>query len=257
MTIPVAGSVAVFGLLIGSFLNVVIHRVPAGESIVSPGSRCPRCGVGLRARDNVPVVSWLLLRRRCRSCAEPISARYPAVELLTALVFGLTTARFGRDPVLSAFLLLGGALIALAAIDLELRILPKRIVWPVFGSGLVLLSVAAFVDQELGNVLTALGGAAAAFAVFFVIHFISPRGMGFGDVRLAALIGLFLGWLGWGHVALGLFGGFLLGSIAGVAALMAGRSRKSALPFGPFMAAGALLTVWLGDPVLHWYLGAF
>jgi len=246
-----------FGLLIGSFLNVVIHRVPAGESIVSPGSRCPRCGVGLRARDNVPVISWLLLRRRCHSCAEPISGRYPAVELLTGVVFGITAARFGVDPVVPAFLLFGAALVAVAAIDLELRIIPKRIVWPVFAAGALMIAAAAWWDRDPGRILLALGGAVAAFAVFFVIHFISPRGMGFGDVRLAALVGLFLGWLGWGHVALGLFGGFLLGSIAGVAALMAGRSRKSALPFGPFMAAGALLAVWVGEPILRWYLGAF
>lgn len=250
-------AVGLLGLLIGSFLNVVIHRVPAGVSIVKPGSRCPSCEEALRARDNVPVLSWVALRGRCRSCAAPISPRYPAIELLTGLLFAITSVRFGLQPVLPAFLAFASALVAISAIDLELRIIPKSIVWPVLAAGIALMGVAAVLDGDRDRLLTALGGAAAGFAVFLLIHLISPRGMGFGDVRLAALIGLFLGWLGWGHVALGLFGGFLLGSIAGIGAIAAGRSRKSALPFGPFMASGALLTVWFGDPVLGWYLGGF
>lgn len=252
---PLAFAAFLIGLVFGSFLNVVIHRVPAGESIVSPASRCPRCHSKLRPRDNIPVLSWLVLRGRCRSCREPIAFRYPAVELLTASVFALSALRIGFDPALPAFLVFSAALIAVAVIDLETRTIPKRIVWPTTAAGALLLTGAALIEGDPTRVLLATAGALAAFFAFFLIHLVSPRGLGFGDVRLSALLGLFLGWLGWGYVALGLFAGFLLGSLAGVIALLRGSSRKSALPFGPFMAVGALLTIWFGGPLIRWYLG--
>jgi len=244
------------GLLIGSFLNVVIHRVPAGESIVRPASRCPRCNTEIAVRDNIPVLSWALLRGRCRHCALPISIRYPAIEALTALAFAGTAVRFGLSIEGAAFSVLFAALIAVAAIDIELRLVPKRIVWPTFGVGLGLISAAALMDAEPRRLIEAVGGAVGAFAVLFFIHLISPQGMGFGDVRLAALLGLFLGWLSPAHVGLGLFAGFLAGGVAGVVALALGRSRKSALPFAPFLAAGTVFAVLFGRPILDWYLPA-
>lgn len=250
--LPVA--LGLLGLIVGSFLNVVVHRVPRGESIVRPSSRCPGCQAEIAPRDNIPVLSWLLLRGRCRHCSQPISPRYPAIELATGVLFALAAVRFGPSVELAAFAALFASLVAVTAIDLELRLVPKRIVWPTFGTGLVLLAVAAAVLGEPRRLADAALGAAGAFAVLFLIHLISPRGMGFGDVRLAALLGLFLGWLGPAHVGLGLFAGFVAGGLAGILALALGRSRKSALPFAPFLAAGTVLAVLLGRPILDWYL---
>lgn len=246
---------ALVGLVIGSFLNVVIHRVPRQLSIVRPGSRCPGCEEEIAPRDNVPVISWLVLRGRCRHCAAPISARYPLIELATGLLFGLAAVRFGASIELGAFALLFAALVAVTAIDIELRLIPKRIVWFAFGVGVVVFAAHAAVNGDLKRFAEAIGGAAAAFGLLFVIHLISPRGMGFGDVRLAALLGLFLGWLGPAHVGLGLFSGFVSGGLAGIAALALGRSRRSALPFAPFLAFGTVLAVLAGRPILDWYLG--
>ena len=242
------------GLVVGSFLNVVIHRVPRHESVVRPRSRCPECAVEIEPRDNIPVLSWLWLRGRCRHCSEPIAARYPLIELATAMLFALAALRFGLAVELAAYAVLFAALVAITAIDIELKLVPKRIVWPTFGAGVVLLSAASVLQSEPRRLLDGAGGAVVAFAVLFVIHFISPRGMGFGDVRLAALLGLFLGWIGPAHVGLGLFAGFVAGGVSGIAALATGRSRKSALPFAPFLAFGTVLAVLWGRPILDWYL---
>ena len=243
------------GLVVGSFLNVVIHRVPRQESIVRPRSSCPACANEILARDNIPVVSWLVLRGRCRFCSAPISPRYPFIEIATGVLFALAAVRFGPTVEAAAYSILFAALVAITAIDVELRLIPKRIVWPAFLIGTGLLSAAALVIGNPRLMLDAVIGAAAAFIVLFVIHLISPRGMGFGDVRLAALLGLFLGWLGPAHVGLGLFLGFVSGGVGGIAALAAGRSRKSALPFGPFLAIGTIAAVLVGRPILAWYLG--
>ncbi|HUQ40458.1 MAG TPA: prepilin peptidase [Acidimicrobiales bacterium] len=243
-----------FGLVIGSFLNVVIVRLPRKESIVRPRSRCPGCGSQLAARDNVPVVSWLVLRGRCRSCGEPISSRYPLVELLTAAVFVALGARFGLDAALPAFLVLGAAGVAISAIDLEHRIVPTRLVYPCLAAALVLLAAAAALDGEWGHLMRAVIGAVFARTALWVIHVVQPRGMGFGDVRLATLLGLLLGWLSLGHVAVGLFLGFLAGAVVGSALLLSGRrGRKDALPFAPFLVLGTLLAVLWGSPLLAWY----
>lgn len=251
----VALASGVVGLVIGSFLNVVVHRVPRKESIVRPRSRCPACQSEIETRDNIPVASWVLLRGRCRHCKEPVSVRYPAIELATAALFVLAAVRFGPTVELAAFAVLFAALVAVTAIDLELKLVPKRIVWPTFAAGVVLLGAAALVQSEPRRLFDAAGGALGAFAALFVIHLISPKGMGFGDVRLAALLGLYLGWLGPAHVALGLFGGFVAGGVSGVIALALGRSRKSALPFAPFLALGTVVAVLVGQPILDWYVG--
>lgn len=248
--------VGLFGLLIGSFLNVVVHRVPAGQSIVRPRSRCTQCGTEIRSRDNVPVISWLLLRGRCRACGGTISARYPAVELLTGALFALAAVRFGADAALPAFLTLFAALVALSAIDLERFLLPNRILYPGWALVAALLVVAAGVDGDWGPLRNAAIGGAVAWSIFFLIHFVSPRGMGFGDVRLAGLVGTALGWLSFGHVFLGLFLGFLFSVVVTLPLLATGRrGRKDRIPFGPFLALGAVAAVLVGQPVLDWYLG--
>ena len=244
------------GLLVGSFLNVVIHRVPRRESVVAPRSMCTSCGTQLAARDNVPVLSWVLLRRRCRSCGEPISVRYPLVELGTAVLFALAALRFGADWALPAYLLCFAMLLAVAVIDLEHYIVPNRIVFPVLYASVPLLAVAAALEGEWDHFLTALAGAVLASASLLVINLINPRGMGMGDVKLAVILGLYLGWLGLGHVALGLFLGFLLGAVIGVALIaLRLRSRRDHVPFAPFLAAGTIITVLLGSGILDWYLG--
>jgi leader peptidase (prepilin peptidase) / N-methyltransferase len=245
---------AVLGLAVGSFLNVVIHRVPRKESVVHPRSRCPGCGTQLAERDNVPVVSWLVLRGRCRTCAEPISARYPAVELATAVLFAVVALRFGADWALPSFLVLAAALLAVALIDLEHYIVPNRIVFPVLAMTVPLLGAAAVLDGTLRPLLTALAGAVFASGALLVVALINPRGMGMGDVKLALVLGLHLGWLGLDHVALGLFLGFLLGAVGGLLLIALGvKSRKDHVPFAPFLAAGTLLTVLAGAPLLDWY----
>ncbi len=257
MTTPLlAAACALLGLLVGSFLNVVIVRVPERRSVVRPRSSCPRCSVQLRERDNIPVLSWLLLRGRCRSCAEPISVRYPIVELATGVLFAAAALRFGADWALPGYLLFFAALLAVSAVDLERFLVPNRIVYPSLAASLVLLGAAALAEQDLNALGRGLVGAVLASGALFLLALLYPRGMGMGDVKLALLLGLYLGWLSLGHVALGLFLGFLLGSIVGLGLLVAGvRGRKDHLPFAPFLAAGAVLAVLAGRPLLDWYLG--
>jgi leader peptidase (prepilin peptidase)/N-methyltransferase len=246
---------AVFGLLVGSFLNVVVARVPAGESVVHPRSRCPRCGHRIRVADNVPVVSWLLLRGRCRDCGEPISVRYPLVEAATGAVFGGVAGWLGFDPALPAFLYLAAISIALALIDLDVRRLPDAIVLPSYPVAVVLLAVPVLAgrDWEVGP--RAAAGAGALFLLYGVLWFIRPDGMGLGDVKLAGVLGLYLGYLSWAHLAVGGFAGFLLGGVVGAALMAAGRAgRKSKIPYGPFMLAGAWLAVASAEPLAHAYL---
>lgn len=246
----------VLGLAVGSFLNVVIWRVPRRESVLSPASRCPRCETPIRRRDNIPVVSWLLLRGRCRSCGVPISVRYPLVELGTAALFAALAWRFAARWELAGFLVLGATLVAVAVIDLTHYIVPNRVLFPAVVGSVPLLAVAALADGAWGAYARALLGGAAAFSGLLAVHLVSPRGMGMGDVKLAFLLGLYLGWLGWGYVALGLFLGFLLGAAVGAALVLAGRrTRKEPVPFAPFLASGTVLALLWGGPILDWYRG--
>lgn len=254
MTPFLAVSCAVLGLVVGSFLNVVIARVPKKESVVTPRSRCPGCATPIAPRDNVPVMSWLLLRGRCRACGEPISGRYPLVELGTAALFATTAVAIGADAALPAFLVFVAALIAISAIDLELYIVPNRIIYPTLFASVPLLLVAAVVEDDWTSAREAAIGGVLAFGLFLLIHLISPRGMGFGDVRLSGVIGMFLGWLSVPHVLLGLFLAFLLASVLGVGLIAVKlRSRKDHIPFGPFMALGAVTALLFGDPLLRLY----
>ena len=255
MTSALVLGCALLGLLVGSFLNVVVWRVPRGESIVSPPSACPGCAQPVRPRDNVPVVSWLLLRGRCRDCAAPISRRYPLVELGTASLFAVLALRLGADPALPAFLALGAVGLALALIDADVRRLPDVLTLPTYPVLLGLLGLAAVLGSGSGTLGRAVLGGVAMTAVYLALFLAHPGGMGFGDVKLSGLLGLATAWLGWGAFAVGLFAGFLLGGVYGVGLVLSGRGgRKSAVPFGPFMLAGALLAVLAGEDLARAYL---
>ena len=243
------------GLAVGSFLNVVVHRVPRGESVVRPPSACPACTAPVRPRDNVPVAGWLLLRGRCRDCSEPISARYPAVEALTGALFVVVALRFGLDPVLPAYLYLVAVGVALAAIDLDVQRLPDVLTLPSYPVVAALLGVGALLGSTSGAWPRALLGGLAMWAVYRLLHQVYPPGMGFGDVKLSGVLGMAAAWVGWGAFAVGLFGGFLLGGLWGVVLVARGRgSRKSRVPFGPFMLTGCLLGVLAGQPLAEAYL---
>ncbi|WP_460435411.1 prepilin peptidase [Angustibacter speluncae] len=248
--------VAVLGLAIGSFLNVVIWRVPRGESVVSPPSACPSCGHEITPRDNVPVLSWLLLGGQCRHCHERISVRYPLVEAGTAAFFVVVALRFGPSWELPAFLYLAAITVALALIDIDVRRLPNAIVLPSYPVAAVLLVGAALLQGEPGTAIRAVLAGLALYAVYFVLAFIYPAGMGFGDVKLAGVLGLYLGYLGWGEVVVGWFLGFLVGGLGGAVLIVLRRAgRKSKIPFGPYMLVGAWLSVLAAEPMIDWYLG--
>lgn len=268
--------VAVLGLLVGSFLNVVVWRVPRGESVVRPGSRCPSCGTPIRALDNVPVVSWLLLRGRCRSCGARISVRYPLVELTTALVWVLLAWRLLEldDPwAIPAFLYLGAVAVALALIDIDVHRLPNVITLPSYVVAPLLLLLPAALGSRWDDYLRAFVGMAALYALYFVLWLVHPGGMGFGDVKLAGVLGCYLGWLGYRELLAGAFLGFLLGAVFGVALAVAARIRshgateqpsaaaspllKVQIPYGPYMLLGTLLAILWGAALADAYLRAF
>jgi leader peptidase (prepilin peptidase)/N-methyltransferase len=245
----------VLGLLIGSFLNVVIHRVPAGLSLVSPGSACPACEHPVRPRDNVPVVSWLLLRGRCRDCDAPISPRYPMVELATGLLFALTGWKFGATPYTAAALVLMAAGVALFLIDLDHLRLP----FAVTGAAAVGTVLALVVDAVVHGpdaIPAALLSTAIWLAVYGGIWFITAgRGMGLGDVALAPVLGLALGWLGWGPSVVGLVMGFAIGAVVGLVLMASGRhARGLRVPHGPFLLSGAAVGLFAGAPLWDGYL---
>lgn len=247
---------ALFGLIIGSFLNVVIYRFPRRESLSHPGSHCPDCGAPVRPYDNIPVVSWLVLRGRCRDCHGPISPRYPLVELLTGVLFLAAGVRFGSSAPLAAYCVFFAVLVAISGIDLDHHLIPNRIVYPGGLAVLALLALASGVQGSTRSFVDALIGGVLGFGVLLIIHLIQPRGMGFGDVRLAGLIGLASGWLGVAHVAVALFMGFLSGAIVGLVLMAAGRAgRRSRIPFGPFLAVGAVVAVLWGNPLVRAWLG--
>ncbi|HEX2373228.1 MAG TPA: prepilin peptidase [Actinomycetota bacterium] len=255
--LAVASLTGLLGLAAGSFANVVIDRVPGHESVARPGSRCPACGAAVAWRDNVPVLGWLLLRGRCRSCQAPIPPRYPLVELGMGALWFLITLRLvgaGLSWAVPAYLTLAFVCLVLAVIDATTRLLPNRITYPAFPVMLSLLLLASVGLGDLGRLTRGLLAALAVGAFFLLLALISPRGMGLGDVKLAPTLGLALGWLSWGAVAVGVFAGFLLGGLAGLAAIaVLGLTRKSLLPFGPWLVTGALLGVLAGADVAAWY----
>src|SRR5215210_1609827 len=235
-----------FGLVVGSFLNVVIHRVPRRESIVWPASHCPHCGEPIRPADNIPLISYVLLGGRCRNCKEPISVRYPAVEATTGLLFGAAAYEFGASLALLPALVLISALISLAAIDLEHRLLPNVIVGPAALAGLI-LSILADPVGWWTYPLSAIAVAGALFGLALVY----PSGMGMGDVKTAGMLGAFLG----PYAALAVFLGALIGAITGGLLMATGKvQRRSALPFGLFMAVGGIIALFAGQQLWHLYM---
>ena len=252
MTIAIA---AAYGLLFGSFLTVVVDRVPRGASIVSPGSACGNCGLRLGFRDLVPVFSWLALRGKCRRCRMNIGKEPLILELLTSLVFGLFAWKFGLDWALPAFCVLGAGLIGLSWIDLKTKRLPRQIIYVTAAIGIPLLCLAALVRHEPRRIWMMLLGAGIAVAFMGLVYVASRGGMGDGDVRLSPLLGAYLGWLNPGFVAVGLFLGFFAGAVVGVAMLATGRAgRKTAVPFGPVLALGTVVAVFIGQRCVDVFL---
>lgn len=252
----------ILGLLVGSFLNVVIWRVPRGQSVVAPPSACPSCSSVIRWFDNVPVASWLFLRGKCRNCKTGISARYPLVEALTALVFLLTTWRIvgsGNFNIfeLCAFLYLAALGVALAFIDLDTHKLPNKIVLPAYiVVPILLVGANVLTGWDWALAIRTLLGCVVLYAFYFVLCVVG--GMGFGDVKLAGVLGLSLGWLGWEYVVVGGFLPFIVGGVFSVALLLLKRAtRKSGIPFGPWMILGWFIALFAAGPISDWYLGSF
>jgi leader peptidase (prepilin peptidase)/N-methyltransferase len=241
-----------FGLVLGSFMTVVVARMPARESVVAPRSRCPRCGVELRTRDNVPILSWLLLRGKCHNCGEKISAEYPLTEAATgALAVGTAIVY----PSIWVDVLVGLLLVmmpAVALIDIRHRIIPNALTYP----ALIFFPAFVLVARLFGapvDFLRAIEGLALYGGGLFIIAFLS-RGMGMGDVKLAGAIGAALGAIGLRYVGVAAGAAILIGGIMGIAALAMGRSRKSAIPFGPSIAAGAVIAAFWGAHLAATYL---
>jgi leader peptidase (prepilin peptidase)/N-methyltransferase len=243
LIIPIA---LLFGLVVGSFLNVVIHRVPHRVSVVWPASHCPHCAEPIRPRDNLPLISYVLLRGRCRNCKESISARYPAVEATTGLLFGAAAYEFGVSLALLPALALISALISLAVIDLEHGLLPNVIVGPAALAGLVLSILA-----DPAGWWTYLLSAIAVAGALLGLALIYPSGMGMGDVKMGGMLGAFLG----PYAALAVFLGALIGAVSGGLLMAAGKvQRRSALPFGLFMAIGGVVSLFFGPQLWNLYL---
>ena len=236
------------GAIVGSFLNVVAYRLPRRESLVSPGSRCPSCATAIRAYDNVPVIGWILLRGRCRACGAAISPRYPVVELCCAvLAMAVVLVKHGAHDI-ALGLTLTAVLVPIALIDLDHRIIPNRITGPaaIAAVAIGLITRPSGVPEQL-----IAGAGAGGFLLLFALAY--PRGMGLGDVKLAAVLGLFLG----RSVAVALLAGTLVGALVGVAVMAragVAKGRKTALPFGPFLALGGILALLAGPPIVTAYL---
>lgn len=247
---------AILGLLVGSFLNVVAYRVPVGRSVVRPGSACPKCEMPIAGIDNVPLLSWIVLRGRCRHCGVSISARYPIVEAATAGLFAAMTAIVGVGPLLPAYLWFTAVTLVLAIVDLDTNRLPNRILYPgTVVAAVLLIGGTAFEGSwsDLGR--GALGGL-AYFAGLFVLAIAARGGFGFGDVKLAFLLGLFTARVSWGALGVAALGAFFVGGMVGVALLVTRRAgRKTAIPFGPAMVLAAWLAIAIGQRIVAWYLG--
>ena len=255
MTVLGVAACTVLGLLVGLALNVVIDRVPPREKVLPLRFHCPRCPEGAEERSGLPVVAWLRPGAACPICGQRLALRYVLVPAANAVLFGVLAVRFGADWALPAFLLFFAVLLAISVVDLQLQIIPNRIVYPAIFASVPLLALAAAGQHDWWRLERALISAALAWFALLVIHLISPGGMGFGDVRLSFLLGLFLGWLGYGHVLTGLFLGFLLGAVVGLLLVVLRlRKRTDHVPFGPFLAVGAAFVILVGDPVVRLFV---
>jgi len=251
MTALAATFAGLVGAALGSFFNVVIWRLPRGESLVSPRSACPSCGTPIRAYDNIPVLSWLLLRGRCRDCAKAISGRYPLVELGTALLLAGVVVAKGADEDVWLALAFAALLVPVIFIDLDHRIIPNQLML----IGLVAAPAIVLITEPDALVEHLIAGVAAG-GFFLVAALAYPAGMGMGDVKLAGVMGLFLG----RAVGPALFVALLVGSLVGAAIIArkgAAEGRKTAVPFGPFLALGGLVGLFAGDALVELYLDTF
>lgn len=240
-------AVFIFGLIIGSFSNVVIYRLPLGKSIIFPGSHCRSCSARIRPWDNIPLFSYLLLRARCRQCWEPLSLRYPCVEFLSGVLYVLLWYKFGLSLQLIVYAILTSSLVVIALIDFDHKIIPNSITLPgiLIGFG---LSFWALPITPLNSLI----GLFAGGIFFYLVALISKGGMGGGDIKLIAMIGAFLGWQG---VFFTILVGALAGSVVGLGLMSLGKKdRKDKVPFGPFLALGAILYILAGDYLISWYL---
>jgi len=244
------------GLSFGSFINVVAYRVPLKRSVLRPRSACPSCRHEISWRENVPVVSWVVLRGRCSECRTRISIRYLVVELLTAAVFAGTAVVIGMEWVLPAYLWFAGVTITLTLTDLDHKLIPNRILYPGIVVGAVLLVGGAVAAGDPEGAIRALLAGLAYFGALLVIALVAPAGgFGFGDVKLAFLLGMFAGYPGWGRLGVAFFFAFLLGGVLSILLLITGiKGRKDSIPFGPYLVLGAYVAIVAGDRILDWYL---
>ena len=254
----------ILGLIFGSFGTVAAWRIPRRENIVAGRSHCPRCGAMITALENVPVLSWVFLRGRCRHCGNPISIRYPLIELTTGVLFALSAAKFGWSIETFVFAAFFWVLVVLTVIDLDHKLLPNRVVYPAFVAGWGGLVAAAIAADDTDRLLDAAIGAAIFGGTFFVIFVVADwyygrkglNAFGFGDVKLAFVLGTFLGYLRIALVPLGMMLAFFLGAVISIAIMAVTRaSTKLEVPFGPYLALGTVLTVFIGDPIVDWYAG--
>jgi leader peptidase (prepilin peptidase) / N-methyltransferase len=246
--------VFVFGSAIGSFLNVCIYRMPRNMSIIAPASRCPSCNTPIRPYDNIPVLSYILLRGKCRVCKAGISLRYPAVEFLNAVLYALVLWRFGLEWYTPAYFIFCSVLVVITFIDLDFQIIPDRITLPGIGIGLLagaFLMPDPFVRYTLLGIKASIIGFLAGGGLFYAIAVLSRGGMGGGDIKMMAMVGALMGWK---SVLLTTFLGSLTGAVIGLFLMISkGKGRKTKIPFGPFLGLGSLITLFFGQEIFNWY----
>lgn len=239
--------ILIMGMAVGSFLNVCIYRIPRGMSVAVPPSHCTKCGKRLKAFDLIPVASYVILQGKCRHCGESFSPRYPIIELLTGIGFLFLYYKFGLTLEYLTMLVLFSGLIVCSVVDLDYKIIPDPVNLVMFALGILLLAV-----QSTGTLLNGLLGAAAGFSLLFFIALLSKGGMGGGDIKLGAVLGLYMGWP---QIFLVLLLSFVLGSAAGLLWIgMKKKSVKEAVPFGPFLSAAALVSIFWGEQLINWYV---
>jgi leader peptidase (prepilin peptidase)/N-methyltransferase len=252
----IVAAAAIAGVVVGSFLNVVAHRVPAGISIVRPPSACPSCGAPIAARDNIPIVSWLLLRGRCRNCHTPISPRYPIVESAGGVTFAATAVVMGQTWVLPAYLWFAALTLVLVVIDIDVKRIPNRVLYPGTVVAVVLLVAGALADGNGGTLPRALAGGAAYFGGLLLVALAARGGFGMGDVKLAFVLGVFTAYRSWGSLGVAVFSAFAVGGLVGIVMLALRRAgRRDFIPFGPALVAGAWIAIAAGGPIAAWYAG--
>ncbi len=250
------GIIFIFGSIVGSFLNVCIYRIPRGESIIIPASHCPSCNAPIKIWDNIPILSYVMLGGRCRACKSRISLRYPLVEAMNALLYIALLWRFRIGWHTLFYFALASALIVITFIDLDFQIIPDGITLPGILIGTIagsLILPDPFLRWSLLGYKASVFGALTGFGLFYIVAVLSRGGMGGGDIKMMAMVGALMGWK---SVLLTTFLGSLLGSVWGISLMVfKGKGRKTKIPFGPFLAAGAIITLFLGQEIFYWYLG--